>query len=271
MQVTINGNNTDLVVETEKTLGELLANLELWLENQGYSVSGLAVNGSSVIAENLENMYSLELATIETLDIKASSWVELYHQALQEALKLVRNLQEASFHERQKLVKDWQDSVSMRFIMDRDMELGQFLNTAFAGDGTLYSGLESLILERLGELEDPLKAARMIQSLFAETVQRMENLPLDLQTGKDRQAMETLQLFTVIMGKLFRLIPLLAFNGIKTDSLKPVLEEIGTILQDLLSAYETKDTVLVGDLAEYEIAPRLRSLQEALTPLLGSS
>jgi hypothetical protein len=58
---------------------------------------------------------------------------------------------------------------------------------------------------------------------------------------------------------------------IKTETLKLLLEEIGTILQELLSAYEAKDTVLVGDLAEYEIAPRLRSLQEALGPLTASS
>jgi hypothetical protein len=271
MQVTINGSITDLVVETEKTLGELLANLELWLENRGFSVSGLAVNGSSVGAESLEQLYSLDLAEISKLDIQASSWVELYHQALQEALKLVQRLEEASFQERQELVKGWQDSVSMRFIMDRDAELGQFLHTAFSGQGVAYSGLESIILERLGELEDPLQAAQMVQKLLTETVQRMENLPLDLQTGKDRQAMESLQLFTVIMGKLFRLLPLLTFMEIKTETLKPLLEEIGTILQELLSAYEAKDTVLVGDLAEYEIAPRLRSLQEALGPLTASS
>jgi hypothetical protein len=271
MQVTINGSNTDLVIETEKTLRELLINLELWLENRGFSVSGISINGSSISAEALEQMYNLGLEQIEKLDIQASSWVELYHQALQEALKLVQHLQDVSFQERQELIKGWNDSVSMRFILDRDAELGQFLNNAFSGQGITFNGLESIILERLGELEDPLQAAQMVQKLLDETIQRMENLPLDLQTGKDRHAIESLQVFTVIMGKFFRLLPLLTFLEIKTDSLKPLLEEIGTILQELLSAYEAKDTVLVGDLAEYEIAPRLRSLQEALVPLIASS
>ncbi|AEJ19270.1 hypothetical protein [Gracilinema caldarium] len=271
MQVTINGNSTDLVVETEKTLGELLINLELWLENRGFSVSGLSINGSSIGADALEQLYSMDLEKIEQLDIQASSWVELYHQALQEALKLVQQLQDASFQERQELIKSWSDSVSMRFIMDRDAELGQFLNNACSGQGITFNGLESIILERLGELEDPLQAAQMVHKLLDETIQRMENLPLDLQTGKDRHVIESLQIFTVIMGKFFRLLPLLTFLEIKTDSLKPLLEEIGTILQELLAAYEVKDTVLVGDLAEYEIAPRLRSLQGALAPLIASS
>lgn len=271
MQVTINGNITDLVVETEKTLGELLANLELWLENRGFSVSGLSVNGSFVGATALEAVYSLDLAQVDKLDIQASSWIELYQEALQAALQHVQRMQEVSFQERQELVKSWQNSVSMRFIMDRDTELGQLLHTGISEQGITYKGLESIILERLGELEDPLGAAKIVQTLLAETVQKMENLPLNLQTGKDHQAMESLQRFTVIMGKFFRLLPLLSFMEIKTETLKPLLEEIGTILQELLSAYESKDTVLVGDLAEYEIAPRLRSLQEALVTLTDHS
>ncbi len=72
------------------------------------------------------------------------------------------------------------------------------------------------------------------------------------------------------MGKLFRLLPMLSFLEIKTDSFKSLLEEIGSILRELLSAYESQDTVLVGDLAEYEIVPRLGSLQEALEPICTS-
>lgn len=271
MQVTINGNSTDLVIETEKNLGELLANLELWLEDRGFSVSGLSVNGDSVSAEGLEQLYSLDLASIKTLDVLASSWVELYHQALQDALQLVKQIQEVSFQERTELVKTWHNSASMRFIMDRDTELGQYLNSAFADQGALHNGLESVILERIGELENPLQAAKAVQMLLSEIIQRMENLPLDLQTGKDRQAIESLQMFSVIMSKLFRLLPLFAFMEINTETLKPLLEEIGSTLQELLTAYESKDTVLVGDLAEYEIAPRLRSLQEALEPLIAAT
>ena len=41
--------------------------------------------------------------------------------------------------------------------------------------------------------------------------------------------------------------------------------EFNAILKELLAAYETRDSVLVGDLAEYELAPRLRCLYAALT------
>ena len=270
MRVTINGSDTDLVVETEKNIGELLASIELWLEDRGYSVSGLSINGAPIGSDGLERMYSLELSTIQQLDIQASSWIELYHQALQEALKLIQKTNGASFQERIQLLNEWQATASMRFIKDRDAELAQLVESSISGQGVLQKDLESILMERIGELEDPLHAVRMTHKLLGEIMQRMENLPLDLQTGKDRQAMETLQLFTVIMGKLFRLLPMLSFLEIKTDSFKSLLEEIGSILRELLSAYESQDTVLVGDLAEYEIVPRLGSLQEALEPICTS-
>ena len=42
------------------------------------------------------------------------------------------------------------------------------------------------------------------------------------------------------------------------------LTEFGAALKELLAAYEQRDAVLVGDLAEYELAPRLRDLYAAM-------
>jgi hypothetical protein len=48
------------------------------------------------------------------------------------------------------------------------------------------------------------------------------------------------------------------------------MEEFGAALKELLAAYEVRDAVLVGDLAEYELAPRLRGLYAAInTPLVA--
>jgi hypothetical protein len=41
-------------------------------------------------------------------------------------------------------------------------------------------------------------------------------------------------------------------------------DEFGAALKELCSAYDTQDSVLVGDLAEYELAPRLTKLYIAL-------
>ena len=48
--------------------------------------------------------------------------------------------------------------------------------------------------------------------------------------------------------------------------------EFNSALKELLQAYEQNDSVLIGDLAEYELAPRLRSLYAALnTPFTAAA
>jgi hypothetical protein len=47
------------------------------------------------------------------------------------------------------------------------------------------------------------------------------------------------------------------------------VEEFNSTLKELFSAYENRDTVLVGDIAEYELAPRLLKLFSAMKNIKG--
>ncbi|MDR3139677.1 MAG: hypothetical protein LBT95_08410, partial [Treponema sp.] len=116
-----------------------------------------------------------------------------------------------------------------------------------------------------------------METLVSAIAARLEDLPLDIQTGKDERAAETVQLFSHIAEKLFRLLYCLKFDGLSPDALtveslpiQKFIEEFGTALKELTAAYEAKDAVLVGDLAEYELAPRLVSLYRTLkTPVIA--
>jgi hypothetical protein len=92
-----------------------------------------------------------------------------------------------------------------------------------------------------------------------------------MQTGKDRRAAETMQLFTQMGEKLFRLYFILKSEGlipqtftISGQPTRDFMNKFNDALKELSSAHENKDTVLVGDIAEYELAPRLLSIYEAL-------
>jgi hypothetical protein len=107
--------------------------------------------------------------------------------------------------------------------------------------------------------------------LVENTAVRLEDLPLEIQTGKDSRAAETIQLFSNIAEKIFRLASLLKLEGIIADidtidtaTYQSCIDEFSAALQELIAAYEVKDAVLVGDLAEYELAPRLRTFYAAL-------
>jgi hypothetical protein len=78
-------------------------------------------------------------------------------------------------------------------------------------------------------------------------------------------------LFSALAEKLFRLFNLLNREGLFSENItvggESVAEYIGkfdSTLKDLIQAYGDQDTVLVGDLAEYELAPRLLQFYSAL-------
>lgn len=106
--------------------------------------------------------------------------------------------------------------------------------------------------------------------VFRELSKKMENVPLALQSGKDNEANGDIKILanavedfchTATFASLFE-----EFSLIRVEE-KPLSEffaDFSPILEDFEEALKTGDTVGIGDLAEYEICPRLKSLADAL-------
>jgi len=145
-----------------------------------------------------------------------------------------------------------------------------------AGEGLSASDFCVLLEERLRELASPSEEIENSAAKVELIAGRLEELPLDMQTGKDQKAAETIQLFSGISEKLFRILLIFKSEGLSPEaftidgvSAKTFVEEFNTTLKELSSAYENRDTVLVGDIAEYELAPRLLKLFSAMKNIKG--
>ena len=59
------------------------------------------------------------------------------------------------------------------------------------------------------------------------------------------------------------------FENILIDDMnfKNFFTEFNTVLSDFEQAFKNNDTVLIGDLSEYEICPRLKAISESLSKL----
>jgi hypothetical protein len=62
-----------------------------------------------------------------------------------------------------------------------------------------------------------------------------------------------------------------AAQKIGDQSFEDFFEDFNTALRELTAGYESGDAILVGDLAEYELAPRLRTLETAIAALAALS
>ncbi len=107
---------------------------------------------------------------------------------------------------------------------------------------------------------------------FSLCVSTLQDVPVLLQTGKDLQVLESIHRFSNDLQNLYQLLPLISITGIQTGSsgsdeanLESYPSELAPILGQLLAALETKDTILVGDLSEYELAPRIEKLGAVLS------
>jgi hypothetical protein len=271
MDITINGNPADITLEEECVLGELLSGIENWLAGSGHILSGLQVDGEVIGTDIMADAFRWELEKIKTIDIKTSPRSELLMEALLSAGEVLATYGEVPFNEQERIRVYWRESPAGAFLSEEAPELYTDMVKTLQGEGLSPPQLAGLMDERLRELENPLNELLNMEKVITGIVHRLEDLPLDIQTGKDRQAAETVSLFSGITEKLFRLLFLLKQRGILTEELtveslpfETFVAEFTMALKELLAAYEMKDTVLVGDLAEYELAPRLLKLYSAM-------
>jgi len=279
MDIRINGEKADITLEKEKTVGEILAGLDNWLgaadtvSGNYYRLSGLVIDGETIDSQSLEASFGRDLSTINSLDISVSNLHELVHAALGETQRAVKAWGELDFSEKQGFAENWKTSPSAALLREQYPELCIMVQQTLAGEGFWEQILSTIISERLRELEKPGAEIEGMEQLIDDIAARLENLPLDIQTGKDKRASETIQLFTAIAEKIFRIYKILKARGYNFDGIKKdFLNEFSGILKEMLAAYEQKDAVLLGDMSEYEMAPRLRAFYAGLkNPASGSA
>jgi hypothetical protein len=274
MEIRINGKPADITLESEKKVGDVLAGIQNWLESSLLFISGLELDGKVYGSSSLDAVFEMPLEGITCFNVKTSKWAELMLEAL---LGLKDDLE---FHEtldgagRDENRLRWEKSSPALFLKSNSPELHNMVIKTMEGNFPA-SGTIALVSERIREIEDPSRELASLQTLTGEIAKRLEKLPLDIQTGKDGRAAETISVFSTLAEKLFRLIFLFkhfgaAFEHIEVPepntalNLKDYIDEFSTALKELACAYENNDTVLVGDLAEYELSPRLLRLADIL-------
>ncbi|MDR3324870.1 MAG: hypothetical protein LBS82_02620 [Spirochaetaceae bacterium] len=261
MSITIDGKTADITLEGEKTVGELVKGVSDWLLGSGFVVSGIDVDGAFTPASALEEAFSVELARVRSVNVRTALQAEMCLDALFWADDVLCRWDAASALERPAIGAQWRAGPAASCLREKDGAAYQLIEEALAGKNK--DGVRLVIDERTRELEDPCGEFLAVEGEMRELSSRLSDVALDVQTGKDLRAAETIRLFSAFSAKLLRLIPLLRSFGIELDKLsleKGFFEDFNSILKELLAAYQAEDAVLSGDLAEYEVAPRLNAL-----------
>jgi hypothetical protein len=271
MDIFINNKRADITLETEKTVGELLAGIEEWLDGTGSRVSGIEIDGQAANAGDVESVFERSLAELSSINIGVSSLLELAAEALVAAKSALSAYGNADFDEKRLIKAGFESCAASRFLSEQMPDIAGIVLKTLAGDGPTPEETAGIVDERMRELDNPAQEIENCGPLVSEVASRLEDLPLDMQTGKDRRAMETMRLFSGIGEKLFRLLSALKQRGlvdgdtaIDGKPAKQFIDGFSAAIGELLAAYNAHDTVLTGDLAEYEMSPRLLKLYDAV-------
>lgn len=266
MEILVNNQPADIKIENEKTVGEVVAGIEQWLVALGHRLSGLSIDGQAMDVSLLEEAFSREVNTIKTLGIFTSSLAELAVMSLSNLLGDLEEFDSIEFCKRNDFYESWKQTPQAVFTYEQMPDLYDLYTNYFENSGPAGNILRTITEERLKETEAPLEEFSNLHPQLEETCNRLIDLPLDIQTGKDGRAAMTIQLFSGIAEKIFRIYCQFNTQGfIKPDeSVSRLISEFNDAVKELLNAYEVQDTVLIGDLAEYEMAPRLMELYNTI-------
>jgi len=265
MEIKINGKTADITIDDEKTVAQVMAGVDKWLAGSGHRLSGLVIDKEAADLSSLENIFAKEIDTINTLDILTMSITDLAVTSLVNLLADIDEFEELPFDGRNIFFTSWKERPQALFILEQMPDLFPFFENTFLNGAFSVQTLRSITEERLREIQTPVDEFSNLRPLLEETCARLTDLPLDIQTGKDARAAQTIQIFSGITEKIFRVYRQLEIQGyIPQDAAEKELTgqicEFNGFVKELLFAYESNDTVLVGDLAEYEIAPRLQKI-----------
>lgn len=276
MTITINGDNVNYTLEDEKTAGEVLAGLSSWLEDSGLLVGGIMLDDESVPLGEIEwrerPVDGIQNLSIEAVSIRAGRVMQLetardYFILLKDAVESgneedIRELSE-SFEDLRSILPHLLDEgpnpTIVPHLEESMAKLDKRENLAFLVNETTQ--LAMLLEGRRREAANPEGEAKSAALALAAMAGSLDDVAVHLQTGKDKQAMETIIGLTELLQTFMRA---LSWIGADND-VESITDDMNAILAELEEALKASDTVLIGDLLEYEIKPRLLDLPDALS------
>lgn len=269
MDIYIDGNRLDVTLEHEQTVGDLFVSLEQWLSETGFRSTTFALDGKNINASEVEQAFATGLSDVARIDIQTTSTAQLYAETLLDAAFFINKYANkyaaisAGDNGKEEMLREWEESGGRSFLFENHPGFAKKIDDYLVrgqGDG---AKLNEEIAERLYEITQPEAALLSIKEKLYDITGRLEVLSLNMQMGKDRQATETVYMFSEVAEKLLRIIPLMPAAADDTENLR-FFEEFSGVLKEFCAAYQAQDSVLAGDLAEYEVSPRLIELYDRL-------
>jgi len=287
LEIRLNDTVLDFTLENEKNLGEVIEQIDLWLQGSNLALTSITFDDKELLSLPAPEWQDIPVEKVKTLKLVAKPGYEVLAINMETILEFLSLLQKALENHDIKLLEELQEGFSvMTESVIKHLPGNQQTELALAELSNLINSMswekaevnKALHLTNqlaetfdklLAEINNPVKALNSLALELERCISEISNVSLLLQTGKDRKAMEAIIRFTELNENLIRVFLNLKKNRrqeieeltIDGMSLEEFYTELNAILKELVEAFHAQDSVLIGDLLEYEIAPRLESIK----------
>ncbi len=299
MDIYINDQKIDFKLENEELVHEVVSGLRDWTKSEGYQISNILIDEEPYASENTD-AGNIPIRTVSCLRVEAKSRFDIHQDNLQLLYQYVSLFLKSIEGVNAPLIKDLKLQAPSAARL-----LAEFLEEQPDSSETISSSLLSNILgldennmdsapellqvltgqlgalklilnERISELSNPLGELSKTISALKMSQQEFNEISVLLQTGKDKEALGSIIKFSELSQKALRLYPLLENGGysdisnleIDGRNITAYYDDLNEILTELIEAFTANDYVLIGDLLEYEVSPRLEVLLSVLDSIL---
>jgi hypothetical protein len=286
----MNGTAPEIAV-AGRNVGDILSELDEHAEKAGAIITGIRYNGRDLDAESIAGITKDPADGPGSLELSAEPATDMKARAIETLLQLVEAAAAAQDDETLEAARNAWASYRSAFDGLYSAEESSFLE-AFgmelaengtgrlnaAGIGSTAARLASFFGERLAELRDPAAAMLSACHLFDSINTDLSEVAVRLQTGKEAEGMHTMVMVVELINKTVRILPdfmrtVPGAAGLAIDgrAIGDFYDDFNVVLRELAGAFENKDSVLIGDLAEYEILPRLSAFFLATSAAMGQT
>ncbi len=288
MNILINKEKIDFTLDGEENCLDVFNGLSSWLESQEYFISEISLDGKEFFLQNKESLKNYDIHNISCLEVTALdrsqllerdletvlSYFDLYSRALRENNgEVMKDLGSQYDNIRKNLpallmMDDYVFDTTLNSLMD---DSGILVGTPRGSDRDAllreWGSVEALVSGRLGELIHPLEEGKKTSETLKRLIPRIEDVSVLFQSGKDKEALDIIIVLTELLAKSIRILTTLSERDADLSLPQDFLSELNGILAELADAISSGDTILTGDLAEYEIVPKIETLERIFSEI----
>ncbi len=280
MLLKINGDRVDFTLEKEAVLSEVVRGVEDWLGSSGFFITGIHMGDRDLLDSPRGEWERTPIASVAELDFRVSDTNDVRIQHWATARAWLETLEgelgpsgpAAPLGELLDGIPETLKGFKRNPFLPPGSKTVERLGSLFEGETAqsvkawpaertreavgILRECRRILAERIQEASHPRETLKARAAELRIMMGKIAEVSVLLSTGKDKRAMDTVVAFTESVQRLLSLVPFLP----KDEKRERLFGELTPILRELVSAFDAKDLVLIGDLFEYEIAPRLGRL-----------